>query len=239
MKTNAAQTKKAAPPSRPLRVVVADKHIFLRELIAVTLKQEPERYTVLAAVGTARATLATCRKRQPDVLILDLNLMENGGTALVSALRRAAPGTHVLLCTAFPMPGQVARAWRAGARGFVEKKNSWAEFCAAVDWVGRGQRYFRSETGEPGKRPPTVGRRQQRFAEDLSTREAEVIRLIASGRTNKEIARALFLSPATVDTHRMNLMGKLGLRNVAGLVLYALTHRLVASRGKVQAGAGL
>lgn len=223
------EKKVAAVSPRPIRIVVVDDHIFMRELIAATLKREGERYDVVDSVGTAAGSIAACKKFSPDLLILDINLPDRGGIEIVPEIKRVSPGTHVLLCTAYPTADRLVEALRAGAKGFVEKTNTWDDFLDAVDRVGRGEQYFSAKSAGviPAVKvsPPPRGKRAAGAA--LSPRELEVLRLIAQGGTSKEIAGQLFISVGTVETHRTNLMSKLGVRNVAGLVLYAFQQGLV------------
>ncbi len=111
----------------------------------------------------------------------------------------------------------------------MEKTNTWNDFLGAVDRVGRGEQYFSSQSSgiAPLPRPLLAQRNVAYVGIPLSAQENEVMRLIATGRTSKEIAGKLFISVATVDTHRTNLMTKLQVRNVAGLVLYAFQHGLL------------
>lgn len=212
-----------------LRIVVVDDHIFMRELITTTLNRQESRYTVVASVGNATAAIEACRVYTPDLLILDINLPDQSGIDVVPAIRTASPGTHVLLCTAFPTADRLADALRAGAKGFVEKTNTWDDFLSAVDRVGRGEQYFSSKTSgvTPLPRETLLQKRRPQLGCAISPREIEVLRLIALGNTSKEVATQLFISVGTVETHRAKVMEKLGLRNVAGLVLYAFQHGLV------------
>jgi DNA-binding NarL/FixJ family response regulator len=233
MRPHEPATTPLNPAPTPIRIVVADDHVFMRELIAGMLSRQKDRYIVVAAVGTAAEAITTCREFQPHLVILDVNLPDENGIEAVPAIKRASPSTHVLLCTAFPTEDRILDALRVGAKGFVEKTNTWDDFQVAVDRVARGDQYFCSKT--TGIMPRTTGvsapspTRVTRA--NLSAREQEVIKLIACGSTSKEIASKLFISPATVETHRTNLMTKLGTRNVAGLVLYAFQHGLVDASG--------
>lgn len=127
--------------------MVADGWLLLRNLLTVSLNRHSARYEVVAAVETAPEAIAACATQQPDLLILDLELQEKSGLRVVPALRQAAPGTRLLLCTAHPTASQLLEAWRSGAGGFVEKTNTWDEFQEAVDRVGRGEQYFSSHRG--------------------------------------------------------------------------------------------
>jgi DNA-binding NarL/FixJ family response regulator len=148
-------------------------------------------------------------------LVLDIHLPDRTGVAAVPDIRRASPATRILLCTAFPKEDWLEKASACGADGFAEKTNTWDDFLLAVDRVSRGQRYFCS-AGAPA-------RNDDRSSEArLTPREREILKMIAGGMTTKEIAARLFISIPTVETHRANLMGKTGARNVADLVRLAL-----------------
>ena len=227
-----AEKKEEVLAPRSIRIVVVDDHIFMRDLIAATLKRQGERYDVVDSVGTAAAAISACKKLAPDLLILDINLPDQSGMDIVPEIKRISPATHVLLCTAFPTADRLVEALRAGAKGFVEKTNSWDDFLGAVDRVGRGEQYFSSKSSgvTPLSRAALAQQPKRYPGTALSPREQEILRLIALGGTSKEIARQLFISVATVETHRTNLMSKLGVRNVASLVLYAFQQGLVKPR---------
>jgi DNA-binding NarL/FixJ family response regulator len=211
------------------RVIVVDDHVFMRDLMSATLSRQGGRYSVVAAVGTAAEAIAACEQFLPDLLILDINLPDQSGIEATPAIRRVSPKTHILLCTALASEDRIIDALRVGAKGFVEKTNTWDDFMVAVDRVGRGEQYFSSKSS--GVVPPENGAPASPAKPAprtlLSPREQQIIRLIAHGSTSKEIAGKLFISAATVETHRTNAMSKVGARNVASLVLYAFQTGLV------------
>lgn len=216
-----------------ITIVVVDDHIFMRDLISATLSRHDLRYTVRASVGTAAGAIEACAKFAPDLLILDINLPDQSGIDIVPEIKRISPNTHVLLCTAYPTEDRLVDALRAGAKGFVEKTNTWDDFLGAVDRVGRGEQYFSSKSSGVSPLPRSaLPQRAKRISALLSRRELEIMGLIAMGCTSKEIANKLFISVATVDTHRTNLMSKVGVHNVAGLVLYAFQNGLVEATAR-------
>ncbi|HKP03172.1 MAG TPA: response regulator transcription factor [Chthoniobacterales bacterium] len=206
------------PFSNHPRVAVADDHAFMRDLISRELTRGDKHYDVVAAVGTAADAVKVCRRFEPNLLVLDVNLPDRSGVAAVPDIRRASPATRILLCTAFPKENWFGEANDCGADGFVEKTDSWDDFLLAVDRVSRGQRYFCSGGG-PRRRDAGVNVR-------LTPRERQILKLIAGGLTTKEIAGRLFISVPTVETHRANLMTKTGARNVARLVRFAMNAGL-------------
>jgi DNA-binding NarL/FixJ family response regulator len=212
----------------PVRTVVVDDHVFMRELIGARLSRERSRFHVLAEVGDAAGAVAACQRLSPDLLILDINLPDKSGIDAVPEVKRVSPSTSILLCTAFATDDRIADAMRSGAEGFVEKTNTWDDFLEAVNCVSGGERYFRSSS--PKLRPLSKEPHLQTSAAPkpkLSQREGEVLTLIAEGNTSKEIASRLSISLQTVETHRSNLMSKLGVRNMAGMVLYAVRNGFV------------
>ncbi|HJT82801.1 MAG TPA: response regulator transcription factor [Chthoniobacterales bacterium] len=220
----------------PVKLVIVDDHVFMRDLMTRFFARENKDYTVLDAVGTAAEAIDACRKHQPDVLILDINLPDKSGVDALPELKQVAPTTRVLLCTGYPTDDRIADLARTGAHGFVEKTNSWDDFMRAVERVSRGEYYFSSQNAAgPGSgsgsnnlsdpnKPPSA----------LTAREKEIIRLIAQEFTSKEIAAKLEISVGTVETHRTNLMTKLGVRNIVGIASYAFRNGLAkpASRSK-------
>ena len=213
----------------PLSVVVVDDHRFMRELISTMLRRQDRFYDVVAEGGDARAALEACERLKPDLLILDINLPDESGIDAVAKLKRASPRTRILLCTAYVTDDRVLDALRSGAHGFVEKTNTWKDFIDAVKRVGGGEHYFCAQGNGALSDIPLSARKQIGPASTagLSPREKEVLTLIAHGGTSKEIAQELGISVGTVDTHRTNLMKKLHIRNVAGLVVYAFRAGLI------------
>ena len=232
VRLNQSQTSTPARKGEPVRTVVVDDHVFMRELIGARLSREHSRFKVLAEVGDAASAVAACRRLSPDLLILDINLPDRSGIDAVAEVKRVSPSTSVLLCTAYATDDRIADAMRSGAEGFVEKTNTWDDFINAVNCVSGGERYFRSSS--PKLRPVAKEPSSQGSASpkpQLSEREREVLALVAEGSTSKEIANKLSISLQTVETHRTNLMAKLRVRNMAGMVVYAVHMGLVKLPG--------
>jgi len=224
-KTSGKPTDKGCP----VRIVIVDDHIFMRDLMARALTRQRKRYEVIAAVGTAADAVASCERLKPDLLILDINLPDQNGIDALPELRRVAARMRVLLCTGFPTDDRISDLAALGAHGFVEKTNSWDRFLSAIESVSRGEYYFCAQNS--GIDLKANQSQKARYSSPLTTREKEIIVLVAHGFTSKEIAAKLGISVATVETHRTNLMTKLGVRNVAGLVSYAVRRGLVEKTG--------
>lgn len=207
-----------------LRLVIVDDHVFMRDLMARMLARQRTRYAVLAAVGTATEAIAACAQLQPHLLILDINLPDRNGIDALPDVRRVAPATRILLCTGFPTDDRISNLAGTGAHGFVEKTNSWDGFLEAIERISNGEYYFCS--GSAGLRRESSNATES-VAPYLTPREKEIIGLIAQGQTSKDIAAKLYISVATVETHRTNIMMKLDVKNAAGLVSYAFRKRLI------------
>jgi DNA-binding NarL/FixJ family response regulator len=203
-----------------VRIVVVDDHKFMRELI---ISRESRAYQVIGSGEDAASAVTECEKWQPDLLVLDINLPDESGIRATPRIKKIAPKTRILLCTAYVSDECALEAARSGADGFVEKTNTWDDFIEAVDRVSRGERYFVSR-GSSSSEDAADGRDS---VQTLTPREKEILTLIADAGSSKEIASKLGISVATVEKHRTNLMTKLRVRNVAGLVSFAFHSGLV------------
>src|SRR5215218_10040647 len=202
-----------------VRVVIADDHAMVRNGLRVLLDMEPD-LEVVAEAGSVEATTASVREHAPDVLILDVHLGAENGLDAMPSLLDASPGTRVLVLTMQDDPAFARKALKAGAAGYVLKEAPRTDLIAAVRAVARDERYLHPQLAarvvlehEPG--------------DALTPRELEILRLIALGHTNAQIAGDLFLSVRTVETHRANLQSKLGVSGRAELVRCALERELI------------
>ncbi len=212
---------------RCLRIVLAEDHAFVRELIHELLSREPH-YQVVAEASTAKEAISACQQFSPDILILDINLPGESGLEAIPKLKRLCPKTRILLCSGSVTEQGIVAALRTGADGFMEKTHSRSVFLEAVGRIAEGKHYFCTRSTKllaemaRGLHPEA-----KEEASELTAREKEIVALIARGCTNKEIACKLHIAVGTVDTHRTNLMRKLGARNTAELTRYAIERRLV------------
>lgn len=211
-------------PPAPITIVLADDHRVVRHGLRMLLDAEAQ-FEVVDETGDVRSALASVLAHRPRVLVLDLNLGGESGLDLIPQLRRQAPDTQIVVLTMQDDPGFVASALGSGAIGYVLKEAADGELMQAVTLAARGETYLNqglkaqvatapapSDGGRPG---------------DLSPREAEVLRLIALGHTNAEIAASLCLSVRTVESHRAHIQRKIGLTRRAELVSYARDNGLI------------
>ena len=211
--------------AEPIRVLIVDDHAVVRSGIRLLLEQEPDIEPVGEA-GTGREAVFEARSLKPDVVLMDVVMPDQTGLEVLPTLLHERPELKVLLLSMQDDPRYVREAFEAGASGYVLKEAADAEVVAAIREVARGGRYVHPELG--ARLVAAESAERKRAAEDpLSEREREVLRLLALGHTNQEIAKQLFISVRTAETHRAHIMQKLRLGSRAELVRYALDQRLL------------
>lgn len=208
-----------------INVLIADDHDIVREGV----KQIVADTTDIVVGGEARTgneVIAEVRGRKWDVVILDLNLPDRAGLEVLSQLRSMAPHLPVLVFSMHRQPSYATRALKAGAAGYVSKDSAREHLVAAIRKVARGERFLTPELAETVAFG-VVDATGENVHERLSDREFQVLCLIAAGKPPREIASELSLSVRTVGTHRARLLAKMGLKNNAQLVQYAIEHDLL------------
>jgi two-component system response regulator NreC len=208
-----------------VRVLVVDDHAVVRAGLALLVNAETDLEAVGEA-GNAREAILEARTAKPDVILMDVMMPEQSGIEAVPQLLHEHPGVKVLVLSMQDDPRYVREAFEAGASGYVLKEAADAEVVAAIREVAGGGRYVHPELGARLVAAETAERR--RAEEDpLSDREREVLRLLALGHTNQEIAKQLYISVRTAETHRAHIMQKLRLSSRAELVRYALAEGML------------
>jgi two-component system response regulator NreC len=212
-----------------VRILLADDHALFREGLRMILESQPD-LDVVGEASTGAEAVRRARELHPDVVIMDLTMPEGGGLEATENIKRDLAETHVLVLTMHDSQEYFFRVLQAGASGYVVKGAQKNDLLAAVRAVASGGVYLY----------PTVAKRlvgdylrhaRQEQNDDLlatlTEREREVLHLLVDGKTGREIAEILVLSPATVERHRANLMGKLRLHSRAELINYAARRGLI------------
>jgi two-component system, NarL family, response regulator NreC len=207
----------------PIRIVLADDHPVVRRGLRMLLDDEAD-FEVVAEAGDVEEARRYVRGHHPRVLVLDLNMPGGPSLEAIPAIRAEFPETQIVVLTMQQEPAYAREAIGAGAAGYVLKQAADGELVQAVRLAAAGESYLTPSLGarlaaEPPPGPP----------DNLSEREVDVLRLIALGHTNAEIAQQLFISVRTVETHRGHISQKLLLSSRAELVRYALDRKLVDS----------
>lgn len=213
----------ALPTERPIRVVLADDHAVVRSGLRLLLTQAGME--VVAEAGDVDTALRYVLGHKPDILVLDLNMPGEPSLPAIPRVKDASPGTRVVVLTMQQEPEFARAALQGGAAAYVLKEAADAELVRAIHAAQEGQTYVHPSLGArlataPVETGPPGG---------LTEREVDILRLIALGHTNTEIAEQLFLSVRTVETHRAHIQQKLGRTTRADLVRYALEHKLVGT----------
>ncbi|HJS49370.1 MAG TPA: response regulator transcription factor [Gaiellaceae bacterium] len=208
-----------------IRILVVDDHAVVRSGLRRVLDAEPDLETVGEAPNAERAVFETL-EHKPDVVLMDVVLPGKSGIEIIPTLRKNAPETRVLVLSMQDDPRYLREAFEAGASGYVLKEAADTEVVDAVRAVAAGERYVHPALG--ARLVEVEAEERRRAAEDpLSEREREVLRLLALGHTNQEIAKTLYISVRTAETHRAHIMQKLHLSSRAELVRYALARGLL------------
>jgi len=204
-------------------VLIADDHPVVRRGIRQILDQTDD-IRVVGEASTATETLAEVRRPGCDVVLLDLSMPGSSGVELIEDIGRVRPGLPILVVTMHAEQEFALWAIRLGAAGYVTKDQAPSELVTAIRKVAGGGRYVSEWLGERLAR--VVSSRKRMASARLSTREQQVVRLIAQGHSTKEIAHALSISPKTVGTYRTRLREKLELKTSTELVAYAIRARI-------------
>jgi len=208
----------------PIRIIVADDHGVLRAGLRAVLSAEPDM-VVVGEAGDGPTALRLATELCPDILLLDISMPGMNGVEVTRQLKKAQPDVHALILTLHEDEGLLQEAIRAGASGYIVKRAVESELISAIQAVYRGDIYIHPAMTRALLKdvsPSLVT--EEETTEPLSPREVEVLRLVAEGHTNRQIAEMLHVSVRTVESHRANLMGKLELSSPAQLVRYALEH---------------
>lgn len=226
----------STPPQRTtlreIRVIVADDHAIVRDGLRALVDAQPGLTVVAEAADGEEAWLRACELK-PDVVLLDLSMRGMGGAATAARIVNDCPGVRVLALTMHEERGYVSRLLRAGAAGYVLKRTASSELVQAIRTVAAGGTYvdpslagtlLGGERSTRATNAPMPG-----GASELTARETEVLRLVALGHTNKEMASALEISVKTVETHKANGMAKLGMTSRVALVRFAMSQGWLAT----------
>ncbi len=204
-----------------IRVLIVDDHDLLRAGLRSRLESE-ESITMVGEADSAERAIVMARALQPDLILLDLLLPRKSGYDAIPELAQVAPKSKVLVISSQAAPSSVRRALSAGAAGYLPKRASDCELVTAIRQIVAGGGYVDPDLGAK-----LVVDNGLPALEPLSERERDVVHLLALGHTNQEIAKKLYISGRTVDTHRAHIMRKLELETRAELVMFALANGII------------
>jgi two-component system NarL family response regulator len=208
----------ASETSDPIRILIADDHPVVREGLAAMIERQPDM-SVVAEAGTGREAVERALEHRPDIVLMDLRMPELGGVEATVRLRERLPSCQVIVLTTYDGDQEIVRALQAGARAYLLKDTFRADLMSAVRAVHAGERRI----------PGSVARRLAEHVANpgLTHRELEVLRLMASGGSNREIARALYVTESTIKGHVNNILSKLGVRHRTHAVTVAVRRGII------------
>jgi len=199
-----------------VHIMLVDDHPLVRDGLRARLESVPH-FRVVAEAGSGTEALAMLASSRVDLVLMDITMRDGSGIDATAQLGRSHPGIAVLILSMHDKLEYVTQAMQAGARGYVLKDAPGKDIVLAIDTVMAGGIYYSAPVARQLARPSVPDNQ-------LTTREQEVLRHIAKGESNKQIARALDLSVRTVETHRLNIKRKLGIEGQAELIKFAVEH---------------
>jgi DNA-binding NarL/FixJ family response regulator len=211
-----------------LRILVADDHEIVRRGLVSLIKSQPT-WEVCAEADNGRQAVELAKELKPDIAILDIGMPTLNGLEATRQMLRDNPQTRVLILTITDTDQAVRAVLDAGARGFLSKSDAARDLVSAIDALQYNKTFFTARVAEmvlSGYRGFS-GAPNKNLLPHLTAREREVVQLLAEGRSTKEVASQLDLSVKTAETHRSNIMRKLGLHSVSELVLYAVRNNII------------
>jgi DNA-binding NarL/FixJ family response regulator len=212
-----------------LRLLLADDHDVMRQGTRALIERQPG-WEVCGVASTGREAVAQANELKPDIVVMDMSMPELNGLDAAVLIKRQRPGTEVVMFTALEEEDLVREAFEAGLKSVIFKSEAYECLVGAIQALSRHKPYFSDKVAEILFSKVVEGNTiQNQSGPRLSTREREVVQLVAEGKSNKEVAEALGISIRTAETHRAAILRKLKLDSVASLVRYAIRNKLIAA----------
>lgn len=211
-----------------IKIIIADDHQLFIDGIKSILKSI-KTMEIIGEVNNGKLLLELLEQQQCDVILMDINMPEMNGIDATKLIKSKFPGIRILMLTMYSSRDYIEKLLRVGADGYILKNTGKEELQEAIETVYKGESFFSKEVTErimEGLQKKKIAEKNS-YVVELTEREIDVLKLIVQEFTTIEIAEKLFISTHTVETHRKNLISKLNVRNIAGLVKYAMQNGLV------------
>jgi len=211
-----------------ITILIADDHDIIRQGLKSILAQRPE-YKVIGEAQDGEDALEKAEKLKPDVLLLDISMPKISGLDIIGQVKRRSPNTEIIMISVHKMNAYILKAFKAGVKGYLIKENAADELLLALGRVCAGRTYLSPTASEFLVDEITKGGMDKLLKKEelITEREYDVLRLVAEGKSAKEIAKVLFISPRTVENYKNNILKKLNLHKTSDLIKYALEQKLV------------
>lgn len=215
-----------------IKLLLVDDHKIIRDGIKALFKGN-DNIEIIGECNDGSEVLGFLKGNKVDVILMDINMPAQNGIDTTKQIVDEFPDMKIIALTMHNEEGHISKMVKAGAVGYVLKNTDKAELVSAVTKVSEGGNYFNADLAEimmskyMKDSPPVNKKTSLVSVDDLTNREIQILKLIAEEYTNNEIAAKLFISPRTVDTHRQNILQKLGVRNTAGLVRFAIQNEAI------------
>jgi DNA-binding NarL/FixJ family response regulator len=210
----------------PIKIIITDDHQLVIDGLKALLKESKD-VKILADARNGQDLIKHLRLIRPDVILMDIDMPVVNGIEATKRIKGLYPDIKIIALTMHGEKGMIKTMMQAGADGYLLKSCDEDELCMAIKKVHSGQKYFSSEVADNLLSNNLEGQEASSRKVPLTAREEDILKLVSQGLSNKEIGEKLFISHRTVDTHRTNLMNKLDIHNVAGLIRYAIAHGYV------------
>ena len=212
---------------KQLRILLTDDHAIVRRGLAAFINAHPD-WTVCGEACDGRQAVASAKKLKPDIVILDVTMPELNGLDAARQIKAACPATEILIFTAIEDEDLIRSVFDAGAKSYILKTEFIEHLGAALNALAAHKPYFTTEVGEVLFARFLGNRTVPADEPKLSSREREILQLVAEGHANKDVAALLSIGLKTVETHRAAVMSKLKLDSLPALVRYAIRHRIIS-----------
>jgi two-component system, NarL family, invasion response regulator UvrY len=209
-----------------INILLADDHSIVRAGL-LRIIEETQNIRVIAEAADGREAIQKAHETQPDVAVIDISMPGLDGMEVIQQLALYYPKLPILVLTVHEEEQYIWRALKAGAKGYITKRSAPEQLVKAIRKVHGGGRYLTDEVAEILVSRLEAGEHSRSLLDELSNREIQVLRRLAMGQTNREIAESYYISVKTVDTYRLRLLKKLNLRNNADISRFAIQHGLV------------
>lgn len=214
---------------RPLRILVADDHEVMRNGMRALIEHEPG-WEVCGTASNGQEAVDTAKKLKPEVVVLDMAMPELDGLEALRQIKHALPNTEVVIFSAHHSEEVIEQLFDAGAKSYIQKSDAGRHLVAAIKSLAEHKAFFTPAISQilfAKFLSSSSGKKQNGHEHAVTNRERDVVRLLARGSSNKEVATSLGISIRTAETHRATLMRKLGLESLAALVCYAIRNNII------------